>query len=119
MNLIIKIKFKPLNFLTKHFSHNLRQTFSKFYRCPSELMSKYIALNHFSKKVSPSLMATSSLNSERSKKIDYNMDSLRCGPVCSFLITKTRLFKHIENFTTKNGKFSDKNLIFFIFLLKT
>ena len=24
-------------------------------------------------------------------------------------ITKTRLFKYIENFTTKNGKFSDKN----------
>ena len=24
-------------------------------------------------------------------------------------ITKTRLFKHIENFTSKNGKFSDKN----------
>ena len=24
-------------------------------------------------------------------------------------ITKTRLFKYIENFTTKKGKFSDKN----------
>ena len=24
------------------------------------------------------------------------------------LITKTRLFKNIENFTTKKGKFSDK-----------
>ena len=35
-------------------------------------------------------------------------------------ITKTRLFKYIENFTTKNWKFSDKNSdIFFIFLLKT
>ena len=35
-------------------------------------------------------------------------------------ITKTRLFKYIENFTSKNWKFSDKkNLIFFIFLLKT
>ena len=35
-------------------------------------------------------------------------------------ITKTRLFKYIENFTSKNIKFSDKkNLIFFIFLLKT
>ena len=35
-------------------------------------------------------------------------------------ITKTRLFKYIENFTTKNWKFSDKKtLIFFIFLLKT
>ena len=34
-------------------------------------------------------------------------------------ITKTRLFKYIENFTTKNWKFSDKNSdIFFIFLLK-
>ena len=34
-------------------------------------------------------------------------------------IMKTRLFKYIENFTTQNWKFSDKNLIFFIFLLKT
>ena len=35
-------------------------------------------------------------------------------------ITKTCLFKYIENFTTKKGKFSDKKiLIFFIFLLKT
>ena len=25
-----------------------------------------------------------------------------------FLITKTRLFKYIENFTSKNGKFSEK-----------
>ena len=33
-------------------------------------------------------------------------------------ITKTRLFKYIENFTFKNWKFSDKKtLIFFIFLL--
>ena len=35
-------------------------------------------------------------------------------------ITKTRLFKYIENFTSKNWKFSDKKtLIFFLFLLKT
>ena len=27
----------------------------------------------------------------------------------SFTITKTRLFKYIENFATKNWKFSDKN----------
>ena len=35
-------------------------------------------------------------------------------------ITKTRLFKYIENFTTKTGNFSDKrkSLIFFILLLK-
>ena len=30
-------------------------------------------------------------------------------------ITKTRLFKYTENFTTKNWKFSDKNSIFFFF----
>ena len=36
----------------------------------------------------------------------------------AFAITKTRIFKYIENFTTKKGNFSDKkNLIFFIFLL--
>ena len=36
-------------------------------------------------------------------------------------ITKTRLFKYTENFTSKTLKFSDKKktLIFFIFLLKT
>ena len=35
-------------------------------------------------------------------------------------ITKTRLFKYIENFKTKKWNFSDnKNLLFFIFLLKT
>ena len=35
-------------------------------------------------------------------------------------ITKTRLFKYIVNFTTKNWKFSDKNSdIFFMFLHKT
>ena len=37
------------------------------------------------------------------------------------LITKTRLFKYIEYFTSKHWKFSNKKktLIFFIFLLKT
>ena len=35
-------------------------------------------------------------------------------------ITKTHLFKYIENFTTKDWKISDKDAdIFFIFLLKT
>ena len=36
-------------------------------------------------------------------------------------ITKTRLFNYIENFSSKNLKFSNKKktLIFFIFLLKT
>ena len=28
-------------------------------------------------------------------------------------ITKTRLFKYIENFTTENWKFSDKNFVIF------
>ena len=34
------------------------------------------------------------------------MDSSVSG---SYLITKTHLFKYIENVTTKNWKFSDKN----------
>ena len=35
-------------------------------------------------------------------------------------ITKTRLFKYIENLISKNWKFSDKKTpIFFLFLLKT
>ena len=34
-------------------------------------------------------------------------------------ITKTCLFKYTENFTTKNEVLDKKNLIFFIFLLKT
>ena len=36
-----------------------------------------------------------------------------------YFITKTRLFKYIENFTTKNENFQIKIVIFFIFLLKT
>ena len=37
-----------------------------------------------------------------------------------YIITKTRLFKYIENFTIKKEKISKKkNLIFFIYLLKT
>ena len=36
------------------------------------------------------------------------------GDVIKFPITKTHLFKFIENFTTKKGKFSDKNSIFHI-----
>ena len=37
------------------------------------------------------------------------------------VISKTRLFQYIENFTIKNWKFSNKNSdsFFFIFLLKT
>ena len=34
-------------------------------------------------------------------------------------ITKTCPFKYTENFTTKNENFQIKNLLFFIFLLKT
>ena len=35
-------------------------------------------------------------------------------------ITKTSLFKYIENLTSKNWKISDKKIdIFFLFLLKT
>ena len=41
-------------------------------------------------------------------------------PKITHLITKTRLFKYIEMFTSKNRKFSGKKLwYFFIFLLKT
>ena len=38
-----------------------------------------------------------------------------------YLITKTRLFKYVDNFTPKTRKFSDKNtlIFFFIFMLKT
>ena len=39
---------------------------------------------------------------------------------CVTFITKTRLYKYIENFTSKNWKFSHIKLwYFFIFLLKT
>ena len=39
---------------------------------------------------------------------------------CIKIITKTHLFKYIENFITENWKFSDKNSdIFSTFLLKT
>ena len=35
---------------------------------------------------------------------------------CDYVITKTRLFKYIENFTSKNCKFSDKKLWFFFYI---
>ena len=37
----------------------------------------------------------------------------------AFNITKTRLFKYTENFTTKNENFQIKILIYFAILLKT
>ena len=46
-------------------------------------------------------------------------ENLKCMSTKT-VITKTRLFKNTEKFTTKKWKFSDKKtLIFFIFLLKT
>ena len=41
------------------------------------------------------------------------------GQIKFNFITKTRLFKYIENFASKNKNFRLKNLIFFIFLLKS
>ena len=35
-------------------------------------------------------------------------------PVCEMAITRTRLFKYIENFTSKKWKFSDKNSHIFL-----
>ena len=43
---------------------------------------------------------------------DSTMKNIHC-------ITKTRLFKYIESLISKNWKFSDKKLKFFIYLLKT
>ena len=52
-------------------------------------------------------------------KEDKRYDKVINSPV-EFHITKTRLFKYIDKFTTEKGKFSDKKiLIFFIFLHKT
>ena len=52
--------------------------------------------------------------SDREQIIFVKVDQIHEG------ITKTRLFKYIENFTTKKGKFSDKNNSdIFILLLKT
>ena len=39
--------------------------------------------------------------------------------IASLLITKTYLFKYIENFTTKKWNFAHKKSDIFIFLLKT
>ena len=49
--------------------------------------------------------------------MDRNVQKRTFGHV---RIMKTRLFKYIENFTSKNWKNSDKKktLIFYIFLLK-
>ena len=54
------------------------------------------------------------------EKLENNKISLIVVCVLSLNITKTCLFKYIENCTCKNSKFSDKKLrYFFIFLLKT
>ena len=39
----------------------------------------------------------------------YCLYKSRCEKKADTVITKTRLFKYTENFTTKNGNFSDKN----------
>ena len=67
--------------------------------------------------------------SQEPKRVRLDTRLLEALNICSFVyytyvyqsITKTRLFKDIENFTFKNWKFSDKKktLIFFVFLLKT
>ena len=51
---------------------------------------------------------------------EFSLDAFGIAKDAKFEITKTRLFKYIENFTFKNWKFSDKKtLIIFIILLKT
>ena len=42
-----------------------------------------------------------------------NEDWSDCAEADESSITKTRLFKYIENFTTKRGKFSDKKFWYF------
>ena len=54
-----------------------------------------------------------------SKANEHGSKDVRAIEVRLKPIMKTRLFKYIENFTTKNWKFSDKILIFYRFLLKT
>ena len=49
----------------------------------------------------------------------FNDGRVSAEKINSIHITKTRLFKYIENFTIKSWKFSDKNSDIFIFLLKT
>ena len=39
---------------------------------------------------------------------------IKCQMRLFVIITKTRLFEYIETFTSKNRKFSDKKLIFYI-----
>ena len=51
--------------------------------------------------------------------VTYIKSSASVLVVGAYIITKTRQFKYIESFTTKNWKFSDKNCDFFVFLLKT
>ena len=49
--------------------------------------------------------------------VEHEKGFITSGP--NKTITKTRLFKYAENFTTKKWKFSDKKIqIFFIFLIK-
>ena len=85
-----------------------------------------IELNgHFIGKVPPNLHVTEELLFSLPKGIEIILYGhvRRCVKLLSsyftiFVITKTRLFKYIENFTTKNWQISEKILIFFIFLIK-
>ena len=56
---------------------------------------------------------------ENVQKLRVNTVVLAIAKPVWTLIMKTCLLKYIENITTKNWKFSDTKLIFFIFLLKT
>ena len=70
-------------------------------------------------------ICANSVDPDETTHFEPSHQDLHCLPFCigfwltSIFITKTRLFKYIENFTIKKGKFSDKNMVFFIFLLKT
>ena len=73
------------------------------------------------KKVNKGLRIYLYNNTERCNKIRQQKMILQADSTVwsGVSITKTRLFKYIEKFTTKNWKFSDKNSDIFIFLLKT
>ena len=45
--------------------------------------------------------------------VQFSKQEMKCKLICHVIITKKRLFKYIENFTTKKGKFSDEKIWYF------
>ena len=115
----IFVRFMRLKLMSKTQKHNAYKTLGKSMLISIKaLISKACNDGHISKQefniVIGELDKYNDLKAKTSKQI-----GLSEAEQTREIITKTRLFKYIENFTTKTESFQTKILILFIFLLKT